>query len=105
VADFVVHFRQEAAMRDSFETYFTGWNLDPDEPAEVRAEFAVLVTAVGHFVTTDETAAAAWHAFPLDGKKECFFHFAKKAREAGVLPEATRPIMERLKADYPRSFG
>lgn len=92
-------------MRDSFDHYFSGWNLDPDDPAEVQAEFAVLVDAVSQFVTSSPEAAEAWRVFPLDGKKGCFFHFAKLARSAGALPASTEPLMDQLKAAYPRSFG
>lgn len=92
-------------MRDSFDTYFTGWNLDPEEPAEDQARFAVLVEAVGRYVNSDPTAVADWRAFPLDGKKECFFHFVKKAKAAGALPASVQPLIDKLKAEYPRTFA
>jgi hypothetical protein len=92
-------------MRDSFDDYFSGWNLDHDDPAEVQAQFAVLVGAVGRHLATNAEAAEAWRVFPLDGKKECFFHFVKLARAGGALPASTQPLVERLKTDYPRSFA
>jgi len=99
-----VDYSQGAAMRDSFDHYFLGWSLDPDEPAEVQADFAALVTAVGDFITNDPEAAAEWRAFPLDGKKECFFHFAMNAHAAGALPLPTHTLFSKLKATYPRAF-
>jgi hypothetical protein len=92
-------------MRDSFDTYFLGWTLDLDEPAPAPGAFADLVQAVGTYVTSDAEAGAAWRAFPLDGKKECFFHFLKLARAAGALPPGTAPLLARLQAEFPRSLG
>jgi hypothetical protein len=92
-------------MRDNFNDYFAGWNLDPEEPKEAQAEFAQLVSAVGAYLAQDAKASDAWRVFPLDGKKECFFHFVKMARDAGALPASVAPLLARLKADYPRSFG
>lgn len=92
-------------MRDSFDHYFSGWNLDPEESAGAQADFAVLVTAVGAFLNANPEAAEAWRVFPLDGKRECFFHFTKMARDAGALPASCQPLLDKLKATYPRSFA
>jgi hypothetical protein len=92
-------------VRDSFDHYFSGWSLDPEEPADAQTEFASLVAAVGDYLQATPEAAEEWRTFPLDGKKECFFHFARKARDSGALPASARPLLEKLRAEYPRSFA
>ena len=91
-------------MRDSYDHYFAGWSLDPDESDPAKAEFAILVAAVGAHLTNDQAAAEDWRTFQLDGKKDCFFHFLRRARDAGALPSETAPLMDRLKSTYPRSL-
>lgn len=92
-------------MRDSYDTYFRGWALEFEEPAPEAAGFPGLVEAVGAFIVGDPATAEAWRTFPLDGKKECFFHFLKKAEAAGALPADSGPLLARLRSDYPRSMG
>lgn len=89
-------------MRDSFDHYYDGWVLDPENP---DPQWPALVSAVGAFLTKDAAAAEAWRTFAFDGKKECFFHFVRLARDAGALPAALGPLLTRLKAAYPRSFA